>query len=53
VHVLVDVSKMRSFNLTLEDISNALKSSNLSLVGGTINRAFLDIPLELLQNSEI
>jgi HAE1 family hydrophobic/amphiphilic exporter-1 len=47
VHVLVDVSKMRSFNLTLEDISNALKSSNLSLVGGTIKQGVFRYPFRV------
>ncbi len=36
--VLVDVEKMKSLNLTIEDISTALRNSNLNLVGGTIKQ---------------
>ncbi len=45
--VLVDVAKMRSFNLTFEDISRALKNSNLSLVGGTIKQGVFRYPFRV------
>ncbi len=47
VLVLVDVEKMRSFNLTIEDISSALRSSNLSLIGGTIKQGVFRYPFHI------
>src|SRR5450432_3250516 len=37
IHVLVDPERLRSFNLTVTDVFNAMKSQNLKLPGGDIN----------------
>ncbi len=47
VLVVVDVEKMRSFNLTIGDISKALKNSNLGLVGGTIKQGVFRYPFRV------
>ena len=36
IHVLVDPDKLRSYNLTITDVFNALKSQNLELPGGSL-----------------
>ncbi len=45
--VVVDVEKMKSFNLTFDDIANALKSSNMSIAGGTIKQGNLRYPFRV------
>jgi HAE1 family hydrophobic/amphiphilic exporter-1 len=37
IHVLVDPDKLRSFNLTITDVFNALRLQNLELPGGNLN----------------
>jgi hydrophobe/amphiphile efflux-1 (HAE1) family protein len=37
IHVLVDPSRLRSYNLTVMDVFNALRSQNLELPGGNLN----------------
>jgi len=37
IHVLVDPSKLRSYNLTVTDVFNALRMQNLELPGGSLN----------------
>src|ERR1041385_8588375 len=37
IHVLVDPDKLRSFNLTVTDVFNALRAQNLELPGGNLN----------------
>ncbi len=37
IHVLVDPSRLRSYNLTIMDVFNALRSQNLELPGGNLN----------------
>src|SRR5471032_2011105 len=42
IHVLVDPDKLRSFNLTITDVFNALKSQNLELPGGSLKEGARD-----------
>ena len=37
IHVLVDPDRLRSYNLTVTDVFNALRSQNLDLPGGSLN----------------
>lgn len=37
IHVVVDPDKLRSFNLTVTDVFNAVRQQNLELPGGTLN----------------
>jgi hydrophobic/amphiphilic exporter-1 (mainly G- bacteria), HAE1 family len=37
VHVLVDPEKLRSYNLTINDVFNAVRAQNLELPGGNLN----------------
>jgi HAE1 family hydrophobic/amphiphilic exporter-1 len=37
VHVLVDPDKLRSYNLTINDVFNAVRAQNLELPGGNLN----------------
>ncbi|MDR3698611.1 MAG: efflux RND transporter permease subunit [Candidatus Sulfopaludibacter sp.] len=37
IHVLVDPDRLRSYNLTINDVFNALRSQNLELPGGNLN----------------
>ena len=37
VHVMVDPTKLSSYNLTIMDVFNALRSQNLELPGGNLN----------------
>ncbi len=37
VHVLVDPDRLRSYNLTVNDVFNAMKQQNLELPGGNLN----------------
>jgi len=37
IHILVDPDKLRSYNLTVTDVFNALRSQNLELPGGNLN----------------
>jgi HAE1 family hydrophobic/amphiphilic exporter-1 len=37
IHVLVDPDKLRSYNLTVTDVFNALRAQNLELPGGNLN----------------
>jgi HAE1 family hydrophobic/amphiphilic exporter-1 len=37
IHVLVDPDRLRSYNLTITDVFNALHSQNLELPGGNLN----------------
>jgi len=37
IKVLVDPQKLAAYNISLEEISNAMKSSNLNMPGGNIN----------------
>jgi HAE1 family hydrophobic/amphiphilic exporter-1 len=37
IHVLVDPDRLRSYNLTIDDVFNALRSQNLELPGGSLN----------------
>jgi len=37
IHVLVDPFRLRSYNLTINDVFNALRSQNLELPGGNLN----------------
>jgi HAE1 family hydrophobic/amphiphilic exporter-1 len=37
IHVLVDPDRLRSYNLTITDVFNALRSQNLELPGGNLN----------------
>jgi HAE1 family hydrophobic/amphiphilic exporter-1 len=37
IHVLVDSDKLRSYNLTVIDVFNALRAQNLELPGGNLN----------------
>ncbi len=38
IHVVVDPDRLRSFNLTVTDVFNAIKSQNLELPGGNLNQ---------------
>src|SRR5450432_906406 len=42
IHVLVDPDKLRSFNLTITDVFNALRSQNLELPGGSLKEGARD-----------
>jgi hydrophobic/amphiphilic exporter-1 (mainly G- bacteria), HAE1 family len=37
IHVLVDPGKLRSYELTVTDVFNALRTQNLELPGGSLN----------------
>ena len=37
IHVLVDPEKLRSYNLTITDVFNAMRTQNLELPGGNLN----------------
>ncbi len=37
IHVLVDPDRLRSYNLTVTDVFNALRAQNLDLPGGSLN----------------
>ncbi len=37
IHVLVDPDRLRSYNLTVTDVFNALRTQNLDLPGGNLN----------------
>jgi HAE1 family hydrophobic/amphiphilic exporter-1 len=37
IHVLVDPDRLRSYNLTIADVFNALRTQNLELPGGNLN----------------
>ena len=37
IHVLVDPDRLRAYNLTINDVFNALKQQNLELPGGNLN----------------
>jgi HAE1 family hydrophobic/amphiphilic exporter-1 len=37
IHVMVDPDRLRSYNLTITDVFNALRSQNLELPGGNLN----------------
>src|SRR5271165_3551646 len=37
IHVLVDPDRLRAYNLTVNDVFNALKQQNLELPGGNLN----------------
>src|SRR5215467_9351319 len=37
IHVLVDPDRLRSYNLTITDVFNALRAQNLELPGGNLN----------------
>ncbi len=37
IHVLVDPDRLRSYNLTVNDVFNAIKQQNLELPGGNLN----------------
>jgi HAE1 family hydrophobic/amphiphilic exporter-1 len=37
IHILVNPDRLRSYNLTINDVFNALKQQNLELPGGTLN----------------
>jgi len=37
IHVVVDPDKLRSFNLTVTDVFNAVRQQNLELPGGSLN----------------
>ncbi len=45
--VVADVEKLKSFNLTIDDISKALKNSNVGLVGGTIKQGVFRYPFRV------
>ncbi len=42
IHVLADPDKLRSYNLTITDVFNALKSQNLELPGGNLKEGARD-----------
>ena len=42
IHVLVDPAKLRSYNLTITDVFNALKTQNLELPGGSLKEGMRD-----------
>lgn len=42
IHVLVDPSKLRAFNLTITDVFNALRTQNLELPGGSLKEGARD-----------
>ena len=37
IHILVDPDRLRAYNLTVDDVFNALKQQNLELPGGNLN----------------
>ena len=37
IHILVDPDRLRAYNLTVNDVFNAIKSQNLELPGGNLN----------------
>ena len=43
IHVQVDPDKLRSYNLTINDVFNALRSQNLELPGGNLNAGARDL----------
>ncbi len=45
IHVLVDPDKLRSYNLTITDVFNALKSQNLELPGGSLKQGERDFTI--------
>lgn len=45
--VIVDVEKMKSFNLNFDDIADALKNSNISIAGGTIKQGSFRYPFRV------
>jgi hydrophobic/amphiphilic exporter-1 (mainly G- bacteria), HAE1 family len=45
IHVLVDPDKLRSYNLTITDVFNALKSQNLELPGGSLKQGARDFTI--------
>jgi HAE1 family hydrophobic/amphiphilic exporter-1 len=42
IHVLVDPARLRSYNLTITDVFNALRSQNLELPGGSLKEGARD-----------
>src|SRR5665213_3091354 len=42
IHVLVDPSKLRAYNLTITDVFNALRTQNLELPGGSLKEGARD-----------
>jgi HAE1 family hydrophobic/amphiphilic exporter-1 len=45
IHVLVDPDKLRSYNLTITDVFNALKAQNLELPGGSLKQGERDFTI--------
>ncbi len=45
IHVLVDPDKLRSYNLTITDVFNALKTQNLEMPGGSLKQGARDFTI--------
>ncbi|MBV9154869.1 MAG: efflux RND transporter permease subunit, partial [Acidobacteriaceae bacterium] len=43
IHVLVDPDRLRSYNLTVTDVFNALKQQNLEMPGGNLNAGLREL----------
>jgi HAE1 family hydrophobic/amphiphilic exporter-1 len=45
IHVLVDPDKLRAYNLTVNDVFNAMKTQNLELPGGSLKEGAKDFTI--------
>jgi HAE1 family hydrophobic/amphiphilic exporter-1 len=45
IHVLVDPAKLRAYNLTVNDVFNALRAQNLELPGGSLKEGARDFTI--------
>ncbi len=45
IHVLVDPNKLRGYNLTVNDVFNAMKTQNLELPGGSLKEGTKDFTI--------
>jgi HAE1 family hydrophobic/amphiphilic exporter-1 len=48
IHVVVDVEKLNSYNLTIEQVKNAITSENVEIPGGTVEQGKSEILLRTL-----
>ena len=48
VHIVVDVEKLNSYNLTIEQVKNAVTAENVEVPGGTVEQGKAEILLRTL-----
>ena len=48
IHIVVDIEKLNSYRLTIEDVRNAITSENIEVPGGTVEQGKSEILLRTL-----